>query len=76
MVYDSACTPEEIKNISSLMQSALHNYERKTDLMGSWCTNIFANWGMHHHTTDHFGLKNVLVDANPNLTNPQKELLL
>ena len=47
MVYNCACTPEEVKNIGPLMRSALCNYERKTNLMGGWFTNVFFQIGAY-----------------------------
>ena len=74
MVYKSACTAKEIKEIEPLICSALPHYERKIDFMGSWSSNEFANWGVGHKTA--LQSKNVGVDENRNLSSAQKELLL
>ena len=83
MIYKSACTAEEIKNIGPHIRSALPHYERKIDFFGSWSSNNFANWGLDlqsdkFDTCGVFGLqvRNVGLDANTNLSNAQKELLL
>ena len=80
MIHESACTSEEIKEIGPYMKSALQQYERKTDFLGSWSTSDFSTWGVSSTMTNKndvsFGLRNVLFDENRNLTNPQKELLL
>ena len=48
--------------------------------MGSWSTSDFSNWGIGSKQLNKdiasFGLRNVLVNENRNLTSPEKELLL
>lgn len=79
MIHESACTSKEIKEIGPYMKSALQKYERKIDFLGSWSTSNFSNWDVSSKMITKndvsFGLKNVLIDENRNLTNPQKELL-
>ena len=74
MVHKPACIAKEIEEIGPHMRSALHQYERKTDLLGGWSTSDFSNWGVDSKPLDKddasFGLRNVLVDENRNLTNP------
>ena len=43
MVYKSACTAKEIKEIGPLIRSALPHHERKIDFTGSWSSNEFDN---------------------------------
>ena len=62
------------------VRSALPRFECKQDLLGSWSESNFANWGIDSgdEFIGQFGLRtgNVGVDANVNLSNAQKELLL
>jgi len=56
------------------------HFERKQDLLGSWSESNFVNWRIDSgdEFIGQFGLRsgNVGVDANVNLSNAQKELLL
>ena len=46
MIYNSACSSDEIKKIGPQVRSALPHYERKVDFLGSWASTNFANWGV------------------------------
>jgi hypothetical protein len=61
MINESACTFEEIKEIGPYMKSALQQYERKTDFLGSWSACDFSTGGVSSAMTNKndvsFGLK-------------------
>ena len=66
--------------------SALPQYKRKVDVLGSWSKEYFEYWNVstvvtkeeydHYCTSLGFGLPNVGVSENYNLSSVQKELLL
>ena len=72
-----------MKEIRPHISSALSYYKRNIEFFVSLSSNNFANWGLDLKsdkldTCGVFGLqvRNVGLDANTNLSNAQKDLLL
>ena len=86
MVYNCLVSAQEMKDHAPFIRSALPKYEMKMDFLGGWSSEVLKSWNMaseeinsefgHYCRASGFGLPNVGVDANVNLTSAQKELLL
>ena len=79
-------SPKEMKEHGSYIRSALPNYQRKSDALGSFSEGLFENWDLklavdeefdqHISSLVHALPSGVGVPENTNLSSAQKELLL
>ena len=81
IVYNSAVSAHEMREIGPQIRSALNHVERKTDFFGSYSAMHYDGWGMStvEDEFDHYaGFCGPCVasDDNISLSNAQKELLL
>jgi hypothetical protein len=86
MVYNCSVSAQEMKDHAPFIRSALPKYEMKMDFLGGWSSEVLKSWNLaseeinsefgHYCRASGFGLPNVGVDTNVNLTSAQKELLL
>jgi hypothetical protein len=85
-VLDCSVSAEEMKLHGPFIRLALPQCERKVDFLGGWSSEHYKRWQMatqivdmeygHYSCSSGFGLPNVAVDENANLSSAQKELLL
>ena len=70
MVYDCACSHEEIKTHGPHIRSALPAYERKVDFLGGWSAKHYVEWQLATTAVgdefEHYFHPSVGVDSNVN----------
>ena len=86
MIYGSAVSPREMKDHGPFIRSALPQYQRKSNALGSFSDGMFRDWNISTVAVDEefdkygstmgHAFPGVGVPDNRNLSSAQKELLL
>jgi hypothetical protein len=89
MIYGCSVSLQELSKVGPHIQSALPQYERMVDCLGTWGSKAFQAWNVmtastkvvedeydHYCCPTNFGLPGVGTSDNKNLSASEKELLL